>query len=53
MKELVKHVSSLVNVSGDKPAYSQVAKVSSGAKASSGTLMDAVDTEMLNRITRP
>ncbi len=26
MKELVKHVFSLVNVSGDKPAYSQVAK---------------------------
>ena len=40
MKELVKHVSSLVNVCGDKPAYSPVAKASSGGKASSGTLMD-------------
>ncbi len=53
MKELVKHVSSLVNVCGDKPAYSLVAKESSGVKASSGTLMDVVDTEMLNRLTHP
>jgi hypothetical protein len=53
MKELVKHVSSLVNVCGDKPAYSPVAKASSGVKASSGTLMDVVDMDMLNRLTHP
>jgi hypothetical protein len=53
MKELVKHVSSLVNVCGDKPAYSLVAKASSGVKASSGTLMDVVDMDMLNRLTHP
>jgi hypothetical protein len=53
MKELVKHVSSLANVCGDKPAYSLVAKASSGVKASSGTLMDVVDTDMLNRLTHP
>ncbi len=42
MKELVKHVSSLVNVCGDKPTYSPVAKASSGGKASSGTLIDVI-----------
>ena len=53
MKELVKHVSSFVNVCGDKPAYSPVAKASSGGKASSGTLMDVVDTDMLDRLAHP
>jgi hypothetical protein len=53
MKELVKHVSSLVNVCGDKPDYSPVAKASSGGKASSGTLMDVINTDMLKKLTHP
>jgi hypothetical protein len=53
MKELVKHVSSLGNVCGDKPDYSPVAKASSGVKASSGTLMDVIDTDMLKKLTHP
>ncbi len=53
MKELVKHVSCLVNVCGDKPDYSPVAKASSGGKASSGTLMDVIDTDTLKKLTHP
>jgi hypothetical protein len=47
VKELVKHVSSLGNVCGDKPTYSPA------AKASSGTLRDEVDLELLNKLTHP
>jgi hypothetical protein len=47
MKELVKYVSSLGNVCGDKPTYSPA------AKASSGTLKDEVDLELLKKLTHP
>jgi hypothetical protein len=47
MKELVKYVSSLGTVCGDKPTYSPA------AKASSGTLRDEVDLELLKKLTHP
>ncbi len=47
MKELVKHVSSLGIVCGDKPTYSPA------AKASSGMLKDEVDLDLLKKLSHP
>ncbi len=47
MKVLVKQVSSVVNVCGDKPTFSPA------GKASSGTLKDEVDGELLKKLSHP
>jgi hypothetical protein len=47
VKELGKQVSSLDNVCGDKPTYSPA------GKASSGTLKDEVDGELLKKFSHP
>jgi hypothetical protein len=47
VKELVKQVSSLVKVLGDKPTYAPA------ARGSSGSFKDDIDGELLNKLSHP